>query len=67
MKADLLTKEIPSVARLNKGIIDGIKSDKNGNLIISHNEGRAHALHLINIFILLMAGEIHPQQRELSR
>jgi sugar lactone lactonase YvrE len=40
LKADLSTKQISTVARLNQGIIDGIKSDKNGNLIVSHNEGR---------------------------
>ena len=40
IRADLATKEITSVARLNKGIIDGIKSDNKGNLIVSHNEGR---------------------------
>ena len=40
MKVSISTKEISGVARLNKGIIDGIKSDKNGDLIISHNEGR---------------------------
>jgi DNA-binding beta-propeller fold protein YncE len=40
MKVNISTREISSVARLNKGIIDGIKSDKDGNLIVSHNEGR---------------------------
>ena len=40
MKVDVKTKDVSCVARLNTGIIDGIKSDKNGNLIVSHNEGR---------------------------
>ncbi|MBL7112660.1 MAG: SMP-30/gluconolactonase/LRE family protein [Bacteroidales bacterium] len=40
MKVDVKTKDVSSVAHLNTGIIDGIKSDKNGNLIVSHNEGR---------------------------
>jgi sugar lactone lactonase YvrE len=44
MKVDLSTKKTFPVARLNEGIIDGIRSDRCGNLIVSHNEGRLFSI-----------------------
>jgi len=38
--ADLATKEVRSIARLGQGILDGISGDGEGNILISHNEGR---------------------------
>ncbi len=37
---DLATKEITTLVSLGQGTIDGIESDKQGNLLVSHNEGR---------------------------
>ncbi len=40
--ADLDTKEVTTIANLGSGIIDGIRTDKNGNYIVSHWEGRIY-------------------------
>jgi len=37
---DLATKEIAILANLGPGTIDGIESDRQGDLLVSHNEGR---------------------------
>ncbi len=37
---DLATKEVSILANLGPGIIDGIASDREGNILVSHNEGR---------------------------
>jgi sugar lactone lactonase YvrE len=37
---DLQTKEISTIINLGLGTIDGITSDREGNLLVSHNEGR---------------------------
>jgi sugar lactone lactonase YvrE len=37
---DLTTKEVTPVATLPLGIIDGVKSDEEGNFLVSINEGR---------------------------
>ena len=37
---DLATKAVSVVANLGVGTIDGIESDRQGNLLVSHNEGR---------------------------
>lgn len=37
---DLTTKEVSTLVNLGQGIIDGIASDGEGNLLVSHNEGR---------------------------
>ena len=37
---DLATKEVTTLVNLGQGTIDGIESDKQGNLLVSHNEGR---------------------------
>ena len=37
---DLETKAISTLANLGQGTIDGIGSDRDGNLLVSHNEGR---------------------------
>jgi sugar lactone lactonase YvrE len=37
---DLATKEVSTLVNLGQGIIDGIASDQEGNLLVSHNEGR---------------------------
>jgi sugar lactone lactonase YvrE len=37
---DLATKEVSTLVNLGQGIIDGIASDGEGNLLVSHNEGR---------------------------
>jgi hypothetical protein len=37
---DLATKEVSTLVNLGQGIIDGIASDPEGNLLVSHNEGR---------------------------
>jgi len=37
---DLETKGISTLVNLGRGIIDGIASDRQGNLLVSHNEGR---------------------------
>lgn len=37
---DLATKEISTLVNLGQGTIDGIASDRDGNLLVSHNEGR---------------------------
>jgi sugar lactone lactonase YvrE len=37
---DLVTKEVVPVATLTLGIIDGVKSDNEGNFLVSINEGR---------------------------
>ena len=42
--ADLATKEIEIVARLPRGTIDGIRSAPNGDLLVSHNEGRLYRI-----------------------
>lgn len=39
---DLETKEITTVVRLGSGIIDGLTSDRDGNLLVSHWEGRLY-------------------------
>jgi sugar lactone lactonase YvrE len=39
---DLKTKEIRTIVRFGKGIMDGIKIDKDGNYLISHWEGRLY-------------------------
>ena len=41
---DLETKEISVVRRLGEGIIDGIESDKDGNYIVSHWEGKVYRI-----------------------
>ena len=38
--ANLATGELRTVAILGEGIIDGIQSDRDGNIIVSHWEGR---------------------------
>lgn len=38
--ADLATKAVSIVANLGQGVIDGIEQDKDGNVLVSHNEGR---------------------------
>jgi len=38
--ADLATKEVSTLANLGLGTIDGIAADRDGNLLVSHNEGR---------------------------
>jgi hypothetical protein len=37
---DLETKAVSTLVNLGQGIIDGIAPDANGNLLVSHNEGR---------------------------
>jgi sugar lactone lactonase YvrE len=37
---DLATKDVSVIANLGQGTIDGIESDREGNLLVSHNEGR---------------------------
>jgi sugar lactone lactonase YvrE len=37
---DLATRSVSVVANLGQGIIDGIALDRNGNFLVSHNEGR---------------------------
>ncbi len=37
---DRETKEVSTLVNLGRGIIDGIASDGEGNLLVSHNEGR---------------------------
>jgi len=37
---DLATKDISVLANLGQGTIDGLESDRKGNLLVSHNEGR---------------------------
>jgi hypothetical protein len=37
---DLATKNVRMLANLGVGTIDGIESDSEGNLLVSHNEGR---------------------------
>jgi sugar lactone lactonase YvrE len=37
---DLATKDVTVLANLGAGTIDGIESDLEGNLLVSHNEGR---------------------------
>ncbi len=39
---DLATREVSTIARMGPGIIDGIASDKQGNYIVSHWEGRVY-------------------------
>jgi hypothetical protein len=39
---DLGSREVTTVARFGPGIIDGISSDANGDLLVSHNEGRVY-------------------------
>lgn len=38
--ADLGTREVSTLVNLGQGIIDGIASDGEGRLLVSHNEGR---------------------------
>ena len=37
---DLATKDVSILANLGAGTIDGLESDREGNLLVSHNEGR---------------------------
>lgn len=37
---DVATREVRTLARLGAGTIDGIEKDADGNLLVSHNEGR---------------------------
>ena len=37
---DLATKDISILANLGVGTIDGLETDREGNLLVSHNEGR---------------------------
>jgi len=37
---DLATKEVTTLVNLGQGIIDGLTPDRDGNLLVSHNEGR---------------------------
>jgi len=37
---DLATKKVTTLVNLGVGTIDGIASDRDGNLLVSHNEGR---------------------------
>jgi len=37
---DLATKEVSILANLGVGTIDGLEPDREGNLLVSHNEGR---------------------------
>jgi DNA-binding beta-propeller fold protein YncE len=37
---DLATKDVSTLVNLGAGTIDGIASDRDGNLLVSHNEGR---------------------------
>jgi sugar lactone lactonase YvrE len=37
---DLATKDVSVLANLGQGTIDGLESDREGNLLVSHNEGR---------------------------
>jgi len=39
---DLDTKEINTIVKLGSGVIDGIKTDRAGNYIVSHWEGRVY-------------------------
>lgn len=41
---NLNTKEIVKIANLGSGTIDGIKTDKDGNYIVSHWEGRVYKI-----------------------
>lgn len=41
---DLETKEIATIMNLGPGIIDGIRSDGQGNLIVSHWEGKVYRI-----------------------
>lgn len=41
---DLETKEIRTIVTLIPGIIDGIKTDNDGNFIVSHNQGRLYSI-----------------------
>jgi sugar lactone lactonase YvrE len=41
---DLATGDISTVARMGPGIIDGIASDRHGNYIVSHWEGRIYRI-----------------------
>jgi sugar lactone lactonase YvrE len=40
--ADLTTKQIQTVGRFGQGVIDGVVGDREGNLFVSHNEGRLY-------------------------
>lgn len=37
---DLATKDVSTLASLGQGTIDGLESDREGNFLVSHNEGR---------------------------
>ncbi|MDH4270674.1 MAG: hypothetical protein OEW18_01725, partial [Candidatus Aminicenantes bacterium] len=37
---DLVTKDVSTLVNLGQGTIDGLTSDRDGNLLVSHNEGR---------------------------
>jgi sugar lactone lactonase YvrE len=37
---DLTTKAVSIIANLGQGLMDGIELDKDGNILVSHNEGR---------------------------
>jgi len=41
---DIGSKNIMTIARLGTGIIDGIKTDQNGNYVVSHSEGRVYRI-----------------------
>ena len=41
---DLETKKITTIANLGPGIIDGIQSDRQGNLFVSHWEGKIYRI-----------------------
>jgi sugar lactone lactonase YvrE len=42
---DLETKKIKQIARFSEGLIDGIEADSQGQVWISHNEGRLYQIN----------------------
>jgi len=43
---ELETKQVSILVNLGRGIIDGISSDREGNILVSHNEGRLFRVSL---------------------
>jgi len=44
--ADLATKDVAILINLGPGTIDGLEADRDGNLLVSHNEGRLYRITL---------------------
>ncbi len=37
-----MTKQVRTIARLGEGTLDGVVGDREGNIYVSHNEGRLY-------------------------